>query len=610
MSDKTYIPVRLSHLLRHSSVGAIVRGPDFLMTVRDIREWKQKDGSVAGRVIPYVEQVKSALDIAQELREPPTASVSDSGKVDGAWIPAQRFPAWMKCPSCHYLYYQPWRDGDNSSLPRCIHDDCKKKSELEQVPWILIHKSGHMADLYWHGLTHTRSETRGANQCAQDSRESYLRLVPRQGGGWNLHCKRCAAHIEFNDSAHLPFGNAWRQPWLRESPDTDDDGLGVVVEINDARVHSSLVRSALVIPPESRIRKGSIVDRLYASSDKRRKISQAKPGFPRKQVLAEIAREFHSTRADIERALAEIDNGYPLYGANITQGLLMESEYEALIQDIPDVVDDEDFVTTHMTGGWGTLAEGLPSHSRAAKVLLAVDRVIAVNRLKEIMVLMGFQRMGGEMVPPDIVGESDWLPALELYGEGLFFTLGESVLQRWESHPLLLERARDFERRYEAAGLSFEPEIAINPRFILLHTISHMLIRELESEAGYPAASIKERIYCAKGGKVPMSGILIYVAVPDVVGSLGGLAELAEPRRFLRLLTRVFDHADWCSLDPVCSEHEGQGPSLLNRAACHACALVPEPSCTYGNTLLDRIFLKGSKDEGIPTFLDSTEVEG
>ena len=100
-----------------------------------------------------------------------------------------------------------------------------------------------------------------------------------------------------------------------------------------------------------------------------------------------------------------------------------------------------------------------------------------------------------------------------------------------------------------------------------------------------------------------MSGVLVYVAVPDVVGSLGGLAELATPERFLLLLSSVFDHAEWCSLDPVCSEHGGQGPSLLNRAACHACALIPEPSCAYGNVLLDRMFIKGDVATDMPAFL-------
>jgi len=145
----------------------------------------------------------------------------------------------------------------------------------------------------------------------------------------------------------------------------------------------------------------------------------------------------------------------------------------------------------------------------------------------------------------------------------------------------------------------------ITPRFLLLHTLAHLLIKQLEMEAGYPAASLKERIYCATGRK-PMAGILVYVAVPDISGSLGGLAELATPTRFLNLISKVFDHAQWCSLDPVCAEHKGQGPHLLNHAACHACALVPEPSCAYGNIFLDRIFIRGDNEKNIAAFLSES----
>ena len=136
----------------------------------------------------------------------------------------------------------------------------------------------------------------------------------------------------------------------------------------------------------------------------------------------------------------------------------------------------------------------------------------------------------------------------------------------------------------------------------MLHTLSHLLIRELESTAGYTAASLKERIYCSKDRK--MAGILIYTAVADIVGSLGGIIESAEPKEFLSLLGGVFKHAQWCSLDPVCTEHEGQGPGWLNRAACHACALIPEPACEYNNIFLDRVFIKGSEKLRIPYFLD------
>ena len=106
-----------------------------------------------------------------------------------------------------------------------------------------------------------------------------------------------------------------------------------------------------------------------------------------------------------------------------------------------------------------------------------------------------------------------------------------------------------------------------------------------------------------------MAGVLIYTTVADIVGSLGGIVESAEPKEFLTLMDGAFKHAQWCSLDPVCTEHEGQGPGWLNRAACHACSLIPEPSCDYGNVFLDRVFIKGSKSLGIPNFLEFVNRE-
>ena len=195
--------------------------------------------------------------------------------------------------------------------------------------------------------------------------------------------------------------------------------------------------------------------------------------------------------------------------------------------------------------------------------------------------LLGFRRSGdeGRRVSPDVTGESGWLPAAELYGEGVFFTLDEAWLQRWESDPAVRERAGVVAERYRQRQAAAE-DVDVSPRFLLCHTLAHVLIRQLDAEAGYPAASLKERIYCREGAQ-PMAGILIYVAVADEEGSLGGLVELARPRRFLRLLAGAFEAADWCSLDPVCAGQDGHGPDLLNRAACHACALVPETSCAY-----------------------------
>ena len=143
---------------------------------------------------------------------------------------------------------------------------------------------------------------------------------------------------------------------------------------------------------------------------------------------------------------------------------------------------------------------------------------------------------------------------------------------------------------------------------LTLHTLAHAVIRQLESEAGYPAASLRERIY-AGTDDFTMAGVLIYVSVPDKLGSLGGLVQLARPRRFLRILQSALDQASWCSLDPVCASHQGQGPALLNLAACHACTLIPDTSCEFGNTLLDRICIKGDPSTGVAPLSEFTLPE-
>lgn len=354
-----------------------------------------------------------------------------------------------------------------------------------------------------------------------------------------------------------------------------------------------------MIPPESRVRKGTVVDRLYRNSDDRRRIDDAKNRLAKKAVIQTLATEYRSTPDEIEKALTDLDRGYPLYGENPTPGQLRESEFEAFLEVLPDQREDEDLVTRNRSDEWRELGMETGLDAGKRKIVRGVRHLIRVDRLKAVQVFKGFTRLGGKIVPPDIVDRSDWLPAVELYGEGIFLALDEDRLKVWEREDAVASRLEPLLPRFARSGRD-----APNPpteRFMLLHTLSHLLMRQIESEGGYPAASLMERIYCASAPE-PMAGILIHVAVPDIAGSLGGLAELSEPRRFLGILVRAFERSRWCSLDPVCGEHEGQGPGLLNRAACHACALVPEPACEYGNTLLDRGFVKDDAANGLPSF--------
>ena len=93
-----HIPVRLSHLLRDCSVGAIVRGSDSLMVVQDTRAWDRPGSDPLEREIRYVDRVRSALDIKELLCAPPRA-VERDGTVTG-WIPALTFHPIR--PTCRY----------------------------------------------------------------------------------------------------------------------------------------------------------------------------------------------------------------------------------------------------------------------------------------------------------------------------------------------------------------------------------------------------------------------------------------------------------------------------------------------------------------------------
>jgi hypothetical protein len=321
-----------------------------------------------------------------------------------------------------------------------------------------------------------------------------------------------------------------------------------------------------------------------------------------------MATEFRCSIEEIETACKDIEAGYPLYGHTFTIGDLLEDEYQALITPISDQREDEDFVTDHKTVEWQSFTKTAEGDLKVISIF--VDRLVVVKRLREIRVFKGFSRHAGEMkdneerviVPPDITGESDWLPAIELFGEGVFFTLSETMLSNWERLESIQKRARELAHRFEASGRFVWQEVTITPRFLLLHTLSHLLIRELEVTAGYPAASLKERLYCSEARN--MVGILIYTTSPDIAGTLGGIIDSGQPENFMGLLSAAFNKALWCSLDPVCGEQEGQGPDWLNRAACHACALVPETSCDYGNVFLDRVFIKGSEASKVPKLFD------
>jgi hypothetical protein len=200
---------------------------------------------------------------------------------------------------------------------------------------------------------------------------------------------------------------------------------------------------------------------------------------------------------------------------------------------------------------------------------------------------------------PDLARDKPtWVPASEVRGEGIFLRVDESTLTGWESrvadsdvvreHREAFGRFRtnrysqrikgDFDAMYGWPGM----------RYIALHTLSHLLLRTIALECGYSSASLSERIYSG-GGR---AGILIYTAVPDAEGTLGGLVSLAEPEPLTRIMERALRDARRCSSDPLCAERLPEAPAdFLHGAACHACLFISETACERGNRFLDRRFV-------------------
>ena len=128
-------------------------------------------------------------------------------------------------------------------------------------------------------------------------------------------------------------------------------------------------------------------------------------------------------------------------------------------------------------------------------------------------------------------------------------------------------------------------------RYIALHTLSHLLIRTIALECGYSAASLSERIYAGTDDD-PRSGILIYTAVPDAEGTLGGLVSLGEPRTLEPDLPARAARRRALLVGPAVRRAAPASPGdFLHGAACHVCLFVSETTCERGNRFLDRRFV-------------------
>jgi len=236
-----------------------------------------------------------------------------------------------------------------------------------------------------------------------------------------------------------------------------------------------------------------------------------------------------------------------------------------------------------------------------------IAKIVRVVRLREVRALRGFTRINppdGEEsnVAPIARGHLEWLPAIEVRGEGVFIQLDASAVEIWERQASVLERARILDERAVAEWVNRygagRPPRVVSARLLLVHSLAHALMGQLTLSCGYSSASLRERLYVSECGDESsgMAALLIYTATTDADGTLGGLQREGMPQRLGATFNAAIKAMEWCSSDPLCIEGAMSTIQGLSLAACHACLLAPETSCEEFNSLLDRAMLVGTPD--------------
>jgi hypothetical protein len=260
-------------------------------------------------------------------------------------------------------------------------------------------------------------------------------------------------------------------------------------------------------------------------------------------------------------------------------------------------------------------AQTLPRESWAdpnvGNGLAAIKSLVAVHRLREVSCLYGFTRFEAAPTSADgeledvqlavhgapIARDTDWLPAIEQFGEGIFVHFDEAAIADWLRRDATRQRHQKLASGFTQWATRFGTRAPKYPgtAYTLLHSLSHALISEIALDCGYPASSLKERVYALSsvaGAAPERCGILIYTATAGAQGTLGGLVGTAP--RLATILRNALARSAICSNDPICADHEPDersGDRATHGAACHGCLLIAETSCEMRNLFLDRNLL-------------------
>ena len=541
-------------------------------------------------------------------------------------VPVLRFPRWHFCIYCKRL--------EKSVLSMTQAVFCQDKSHeakgtrprMSQVPFVVICTAGHLDDFPFDKWVH-RSHKPSCN--------GQLRLKSTGGDGLEgqrVVCDHCKAERSLRGITETVPGKEGDRTVLSHSLSSPDDpylcvgarpwlsdhgricGLPVRGALRAAgNVYFPKVESSIYLPRKE----GPISDEMreLMRNTEIRSAMRSLHRFLGAEIGAAILRrELISLLEVVSPACLtpisdeELIAGYHdmLAGGEGETGLAEEPDTELLTGD--DEWRYPEFRCIREAPNDDRLAATDPGvHPDLDSYL---ERVRSVDVLRETRALRGFTRVRDDVLKlsagkallrrEPLPFSEDWLPAYVVKGEGIYLELDPARLTTWEGRPEVQARAQRIADQYgKLAARRGSQDRGLPPRFLLLHTLGHLLVNELIFTCGYSSASLRERLYVSTDAEREMAGLLIYTAAGDSEGTMGGLVRMARPANLRAVFASAISNARWCSSDPVCMEagEKGQGPDSCNLAACHGCALLPETSCEEFNRFLDRGLVIGTFDD-------------
>ncbi|MDP9178065.1 MAG: DUF1998 domain-containing protein, partial [Gemmatimonadota bacterium] len=511
-------------------------------------------------------------------------------------IPTYLFPRWQVCPVCQTL--SELADGHIQYDPKwqeivCTTPGCKgrgkRRATTVPAPFVVACPAGHIDDFPWRDYVHE-----GPTTCRMRLR---LYSAARTGTVADImiacDCdKKRSASDAFSETRAQALGPCRaHRPWLglnaRDAAGCPQaDGLRAL-QRGATNAWFPIVRSALSIK-EAATPLGMALSHCNPkqietvdSGDKLRILIDLKM-FPSLEPFSVDAvwEAIRKQRGEI--ATADIDLRWP--------------EWLAL--------RDPKSASSEKAEFFAQAGEVPPGFSKL------IRQVVLVRKLLEVRALTGFTRIDSvgagtdDTMRPGIMqlyrNRPEWLPAVEVRGEGIFIELDEDAVSEWETTNAIARRAEAMRLKFDQWEHERSGQTSPFPgaRYVLLHSLAHALIRQLALDCGYSASSVRERIYSSAAGNTKMAGILLYTASPDSEGSLGGLVDLGSAVRFPDLLHGALRSCARCSSDPLCADHQPEVHATINAAACHACLLASETSCETFNRFLDRNVLVPTMSTG------------